>query len=249
MSSRQRAWVIGGTRGIGRAVADELCRDDWDVVVSGRTAGPFEKIGEKLWHAHIDTRFLDSVSGAYELVSSEGRINAVINCAGESAGGSVATLTESDWTEAINTKLLGYIRVCKVVLPNLRDEQGALLNVIGAAANVASPDYAVGCLNSALVHLTRGLAQEWCPLGVRIWGINPGPTETDRLRQLILTRSRDRETSVEEARREYAAHLYRREPLKPEELAVTIASILGPAGVALNGSVLLADGGSTGGWV
>lgn len=250
MTTTPGAWIVGGTAGIGRAVADELLTRGWQVVVSGRSAAELRRTGPSRWEARVDTTSTDDVEATYRRIAGEGiGIDAVVNCAGASVAGSIMDLTDDQWAGAIETKLLGYVRVCRTVLPGLAERQGALVNVIGSAAAVATADYAVGSLAAALVHVTRGVAQEWCPRGVRVFGINPGPTETDRLSALIASRAAEERTTLDDARAGLASSLYRRRPLAPGEIAATVADLLGPGGVALSGSILLADGGASGGWI
>lgn len=248
MTAIPAAWIVGGTAGIGRAVADELVARGWDVVVSGRSAENLRRLDDR-WEARVDTSSATDVEATYRRICDVLAIDAVINCAGASVPGSVTDLTDEQWSAAIETKLLGYVRVCRTVLPGLADREGALINVIGSAAAVATGDYAVGSLAAALVHVTRGIAQEWCPRGVRVFGINPGPTETDRLAGLIRARVAADHISPDEARAGLASTMYLRRPLLPTEIAATVGDLLGPGGVALSGSILLADGGATGGWI
>lgn len=243
------AWIVGGTSGIGRAVTEELDARGWTVVVSGRSVAELRQTSEHRWEARVDVTSSDVVDAAHRRISATIPIDAVVNCAGGSESGSVNDLTDEQWSTAIETKLLGYVRICRTVLPGLAQRNGALVNVIGSAAAVASGNYALGSLAAALVHMTRGIAQEWCPQGVRVFGLNPGPTETDRLTGLIQTRARADNVSQDEARAKLTSAMYRRRPLLPHEIASTVADLLGPGGVALSGAILLADGGATGGWI
>ncbi|WP_166459437.1 SDR family NAD(P)-dependent oxidoreductase [Amycolatopsis pithecellobii] len=251
MSSEQagNAWIVGGTRGIGQAVADELWQRGWTVVISGREGPQVKQVDDRRWLAGVDTRDSADVVRTHDRILERMPLDAVVNCASASAGGSIMTLTDDAWSAAIETKLLGYIRVCRTCLPGLAARGGALVNVIGASASVATADYAMGCLGAALVHLTRGLAQQWCPEGARVFGVNPGPTKTERLATLIRTTAEQNQSTVEQAEAAIAGSTYRQKPLSPGSLAHLIAELLGPAGEAVNGSVLLADGGSTGGWI
>ncbi len=242
-------WIVGGTRGIGQAVAEELWRRGWTIVVSGREGSQLTRVGDRRWVAGVDTRDSADVARTHRRINGELPLDAVINCASASAGGSIMTLTDADWSAAIETKLLGYIRVCRASLPALAARDGALVNVIGSSSSVATADYAIGCIGAALVHLTRGLAQQWCRQGVRVFGINPGPTKTERLAALIQAKADVDGSTVEQAESIVAASMYTQRPLNPGSIGYLVADLLGPAGEALNGSVLLADGGSTGGWI
>lgn len=243
------AWIVGGSSGIGRAVAGELHARGRAVVVSALDVPELEQVDERWWNTSVDTRDSRSVAEAYALVSGLVPVGAVVNCAGVSPVGSVMTLTDEDWHLALDTKLLGYARICRTVLPDLSARGGALVNVIGSAAHVATADYAVGCIAAALNHLTRGIAQEWCRQGVRVYGISPGPTATERLTVIAERRAADAGIPLSAAWRELTGDMYAGAPLRPQDLALTIAELLGPAGAALNGSILLADGGATGGWI
>lgn len=247
----KNAWIVGGTSGIGAAIADRLELDGWHVVVSGRSAPADLSISSPGRHElRVDVTSAESVERSCQALADAGLpLHALINCAGESVSGSVASLTEDDWQAGVQTKLLGYVRTMRASIPVLRRTRGTILNVIGSAAHMSTPNYALGSLNAALVHVTRGAARDLAPHGVRVLALNPGPTDTRRMAQTRAQLVALTGASEEDVLASVTGSQFRQRLIAPEELAEVAAFLLSPAASALNGTAVLADDGASGGWV
>lgn len=239
------AWVVGGTRGIGAAIATELAAQGWRVVVGARTAVAVRGAHDVV---HVDVTDDASVTRAVEaIIGRHGGMDAIVFAARTPGQGTFATMPDAMWHEAIDTKLLGMVRVARHALPALEQRGGALLALVGSAAGVATAGHPLGCINAAVRHAVRGLALEWAPRGVRVLGISPGPTATPSLVALLEEQARDQGRAVAEVESELAGPMFRRRLVRPDEVAALVALALGPHGALLNGTVLLADDGATGG--
>ena len=242
------AWVIGGTRGIGAAVVEHLARDGWTVVASGRGEAALERTHEGRWWRPVDIRDGAAVEGAAaELAQRLGRLDAAVVSVREQGEGSFSSLTDEAWQSALDTKLIGFVRVARSVLPQLEASSGALVSLVGAAATVASASHPLGCVNAALRHVVRGLAMEWGPRGVRIVGVSPGPTRTDTLVAMIEDLARRRGVSPDAVEEEIARATYRGRMLHTSEVAELVGLLLDERSASLNGTVVQADDGSIGG--
>lgn len=242
------AWVIGGTGGIGAAIADELATQGWQVIASGRGGTELAAAGAGRWTLGADVTDDDAVAVALRrILAHAGRLDAVIVAARSPGQGSFMSMSDAQWRLAIETKLLGYIRVARQVLPVLERSGGSLVSLIGSTAGVATLGHPLGCINAALRHATRGLALEWGPRGVRVVGVSPGPTATPALAGLLRERAAASGAEPAEVERELAGTMFRQQLLRPAEIAALVGFLLGPHGAALNGSIVLADDGATGG--
>lgn len=239
------AWVVGGTRGIGASICAELAAQGWHVIVSARAVGAVAPAGSCLC---VDVTDDASIARAVEAVTAQhGGLDAVVFAARTPGQGTFATMPDAMWKDAIDTKLLGLVRVARHALPVLERREGTLLALVGSSAGLATAGHPLGCINAAVRHAVRGLALEWAPRGVRVLGISPGPTATPSLVALLQEQAAAQGRAATDVEAELAGPMFRGRLLRPEEVASLVAVALGPHGALLNGSVLLADDGATGG--
>jgi NAD(P)-dependent dehydrogenase (short-subunit alcohol dehydrogenase family) len=254
MDDRDRAarwaWVVGGTSGIGAAIVTQLAEQGWAVVASGRAGHGLVAAGPQRWTLPVDVTDDAAVAAAVEqLVAHAGGLDAVVFAARSPGQGEFLTMPDAEWHLAIDTKLLGFVRVARHVLPVLERSSGSLVSLVGSAAAFASVGHPLGCVNAALRHAVRGLALEWSPRGVRVLGISPGPTATPSLVALLQEQADAQGVDLDQVEEQVAGPMFRKRLLRPEEVASLVAFAIGPHGALLNGSVVLADDGATGGCI
>lgn len=244
------AWVVGGSRGIGAAIADELVAQGWHVIVGSRAGDGLDAVGPRRWAFPVDVTDDRSVASATDaVVTHAGRLDAVVVAARSPGQGTFLTMSDAEWHLALDTKLLGLVRVARHALPQLERSGGTLVGLVGSAAGFASVGHPLGCVNAAVRHAIRGLALEWAPRGVRVLGVSPGPTATPSLVDLLRAQADAEGTPVDEVEARVAGPMFRRRLLRPQEVASLVAFAVGPHGALLNGTVVLADDGATGGCV
>jgi 3-oxoacyl-[acyl-carrier protein] reductase len=189
------AIVTGASRGIGRAIAEELAREGVDVALVARNADSLQAVAQMLEQQHRvrATAFAGDVGGAglahlLNGVSARmGPVDIVVNNAGSTASGDLHSDDEAIWRNAIDVKLMGYLRVIRHFSPSMIERRwGRIVNVIGRTGVQPEPKYlAGGAINAALVNLTRALARELGPSQVLVNGINPGPIATTRWQAIV----------------------------------------------------------------
>jgi 3-oxoacyl-[acyl-carrier protein] reductase len=205
--------------------------------------------------ARLANAFPGAVSGvAADLSTSEGLTAAepalvaadiVVNNAGAIPGGGLEAVDEGTWRDAWDLKIYGYVGVCRRCLPAMRERGvGVIVNIIGYAGAAPRYDYISGSMaNSALMAFTRaagGASPAW---GVRIVGINPGATQTDRLVTVSKGRARER-FDDEERWPEMLAHLPFGRAGLPSEMADLAVFVASPRASYLSGVVIDADAGA-----
>ena len=133
--------------------------------------------------------------------------------------------------------------MCRAFWPVLKARKGVIVNVIGAAGEWLDPGYIAGSTgNAALMAFTKALGKAAQKDGMRVVGINPGPTATDRM-SIRLRSQAKAQFGDEERWRELTSSLPYGRPGEPEEVAAAVAFLASPRSGYTTGSILTTDGG------
>ena len=186
------AIVTGGTRGIGRAIAEGFADAGASVVVASRkpeacaeteaalTAAGHAAIGVPTHMGDLDA--IDQL--VTRAVDRFGAIDIVVNNAALGLSLPLGELTPDAWQKVFDVNVRGPVFLAQAALPHLRaSAHAAIVNVLSAGVFMALPDNSVyGASKSALLSFTRSMAAKWAPDGIRVNGLIPGSTDTDMLR-------------------------------------------------------------------
>src|SRR3954469_2212498 len=189
----KRVLVTGGSKGIGRACAEALAAEGAEGRIASRNPGAEAKFVSKA----VDL----SVRGAAEALAEwAGELDILVNNAGAIPGGDLLKVDEETWRRAWELKVFGYINLTRLVYAGMKQrKRGVIVNIIGSAGEKLDAAYIAGSTgNAGLMAFTRALGGASHADGVRVAGINPGPTATDRLITLYKQRA---ETILGDARR------------------------------------------------
>jgi 2-deoxy-D-gluconate 3-dehydrogenase len=243
------ALVTGASRGIGRAIARGLAQAGAQVIINGRDATTLEAVHEEIEAAGgsaivspadvTDRAAVDAMVGA--ALETLGSIDIVVNNAGGTAFRvPFADLRFDGWTKVMRLNAESVVHVCQAVGPHLLARgSGSVINVSSVAALGGTPGLTpYGASKAAVLSLTRSLAMEWGPHGVRVNALCPGWTATDLNRNLWS----DRETS--EA---MTATIPLGRWGQAEEMAGTAVFLASDASSYLTGQAIVVDGGLTAG--
>jgi NAD(P)-dependent dehydrogenase (short-subunit alcohol dehydrogenase family) len=186
------AVVVGGTSGIGRALALGLAEAGADVVATSRSlpgvetvAAEIESLGRCTLRLASDVADRTSLELVRDAVLAEfSKIDILINSAGITRRMATLDYTDEIWESIMDTNLTGTLRACQVFgAPMLERSQGSIVNIASLATFVAFLEVAAyGASKAAVGALTRSLAVEWSERGVRVNAIAPGifPTALNR---------------------------------------------------------------------
>lgn len=189
------AIVTGGGRGIGKAIARGFAAEGASVVVTGRTMSEIEAVavemrasGRGALAVSADVRTPQDARSVVEKTLAEfGRVDVLVNNAGTTVIKPTLDLTEDDWDLVMDTNVKGSFlmaqAVARVMLPA---RTGAIINIGSIASFVGMPGRAVYCATKgAIAQLTRALAVEWAPHGIRVNCLAPGYVRTEGHERLV----------------------------------------------------------------
>jgi NAD(P)-dependent dehydrogenase (short-subunit alcohol dehydrogenase family) len=248
------AIVTGGSRGIGRAVAERLCREGAHVALCARNRDALanvKKILEQFNGGRVLTVEADLTEPAAAgcvveaAAAAWGRIDILVNNAGAARGLPFDELTDERWLQNLQLKLFGYLRMARVVLPQLRKNGwGRIVNIAGLAGLQPSPlSMPVGLNNAGILNVMKALADAEAANNILVTTVCPGPILTERQTQLIQDAMRMKGITFDEAQREATSGIPLRRMGRPEEVADVVAFLASERSSYITGSLLLVDGG------
>ncbi len=245
----KRALITGGSRGIGLACARALAAEGVHLAIAARDVNSLKAVTKELRANHdveVTSHSCDLARSEHQsaLVDVVGDIDILINNAGAIPAGTIDSIEEKEWRAAWDLKVFGYINLCRLVLPQMTDRgAGVIVNIIGAAADKPSAGYIAGAAgNSALVGLTKALGASSLQQGIRVLGINPGLTLTDRM-ETMLRESAERTLGNPDLWRELIPT--DPAPASVEQIADVAVFLASERAGHVSGTVLTVDGGSS----
>jgi NAD(P)-dependent dehydrogenase (short-subunit alcohol dehydrogenase family) len=246
----KRVLVTGGSKGIGFACGMAFAAEGCDVILASRDAAALDKAAGAIRARHnvnvaVHAGDLSRPEARTALHRAHGGVDVLVNNAGAIPGGTVHDIALDRWIEAWNLKVFGYIHLTQLYLPMMeRRGSGVIVNIIGMAGRAPRADYICGAAgNAALIAFTGALGGRSTDKGVRVVGISPGATRTDRI--ITLSKSRAKTKFGDESRwEEMLSGLSLGRAGKPEEIADLAVFCASPRGGYLSGSTLDVDAGA-----
>ncbi|EXG81189.1 SDR family NAD(P)-dependent oxidoreductase [Cryptosporangium arvum] len=235
-----RALVTGGASGIGLAIATAF-RDEGArvAVLDVADAGPADVV-----YVRADLTDDDAVRAAVASVASRlGGLDVLVNNAGTGAQGSVEQSTDAEWHRVLDVNVVGTARVSRAAWPHLRESaRAAIVNTASIASTAGLPQRAVySASKGAVSALTRAMAADGMPDGIRVNAVNPGTADTPWVGRLL--------EGAPDPAAERAA-LEARQPhgrlVSAEEIARAVVYLASPRSGSTTGVELAVDGGMQG---
>jgi NAD(P)-dependent dehydrogenase (short-subunit alcohol dehydrogenase family) len=241
----RKAFVTGASRGIGQVIAVALAEAGADVAVAARsqdglaeTARQVTALGRKAFVFPLDVTRADDVGAAVsEAIRLLGHLDIVVN----NAGGTNFTVPFLDmrvtgWEKVMRLNVDAAVYACQAAGPHMRERgHGSVINVASVAGLAAAPGLApYGASKAAVISLTKTLAVEWAPSGIRVNALCPGWTATELNRNLWGGPDGGRATIANVPMGRWA---------RPEEMAGPAVFLASDASSFMTGQTLIVDGG------
>jgi NAD(P)-dependent dehydrogenase (short-subunit alcohol dehydrogenase family) len=236
------AVVTGGTRGIGRSIAEAFVAAGAGVAVASRkvdaceeTQSALRAMGGDAIGVPTHVGDLDALAALVRRTVDElGRLDIVVNNAATPLREDLGRFTPEAYEKAMEVNLRGPVFLVQESLPHLRNSPAAsVINVISAGAFLPSPFIATyGATKAALLSFTRSMAEEFAPSGVRVNALAPGAVDTEMMRK-----------NTPEAQEQMAQSSFQARLAHPDEIAGPALFLASDAASFVTGQVLIADGG------
>lgn len=243
--------VTGASKGIGLAIARSFAQEGARITLVSRQEDALRSAAEELREqsggiiGHI-TADLSKEEERAALFDRAPDIDILVNNAGAIKSGPLSARSMEDWRTGFELKVWGYIHLCMLYAPRMRERKsGTIINVIGMGGRAVRPSYIIGAAgNAALIGFTNALGAETPQDNLRVFGINPSATRTDRMTDRL--RSEAREQFGDENR--WAELLNPDQypfgrPAHPQEVADLAVMLASPRVHYLSGTVIDMDGG------
>ena len=227
--------VTGGSKGIGFACAKAFAAEGCRLHLASRNAERLGQAARELG-GDVKTHSVDLRDGAAlrQLAKDCGDVDILVNNAGDIPGGTIETVDEAKWRHAWELKVFGFINLTRELYPRMKARKsGVIANVIGMAGESHPFEYICGAAaNAGLAAFTKALGKGSREHGVRVVGVHPPSTRTDRI--ITLMKASAKAKWGDESRYEELIG----NVIEPEQVGDTVCFLASPRAGQLSGVVL-----------
>lgn len=234
------AIVTGGSRGIGRAIVDQLVSEGYSVATCGRGDRPADLDQSVLWLS-ADVSKTDDVQAILEATNvAYGPVDLLVNNAGVQVEKTVADSSDDDWDLVMNVNCRGVFNMCRAVLPQMTKHGGNIVNIGSISGMVADPSMALYNASKAWVHgFTRSVAVDHGPK-VRCNSIRPGWIMTEMAEDGFAL-AQDPARAMEDALKRHPVGRFG----EPQDIANMVSWLASEKSAYVSGECFTVDGGMT----
>jgi 3-oxoacyl-[acyl-carrier protein] reductase len=249
------ALVCAASKGLGRASAEALARDGFQVAICARggealhaTAGALEAAGADVLAIQADlSRAEEALRVVDATVQHFGGLDVLVTNTGGPPSGPFMTLDEQVWTEAIDSLLLSVVRLCRAAIPHLQARGGGrIINVTSISVKQPIEGLVLSnALRAAVTSLAKTLSVELAPHNILVNCVAPGYTRTDRVAELAEQTAGREGTTADAIQQRTIARIPLGRMGEPKEFGDVVAFLASPAASYVTGVTIQVDGGWT----
>ncbi|MBA4537392.1 SDR family oxidoreductase [Bacillus aquiflavi] len=247
------ALVVASSQGLGRAIAEELVKEGANVMITSRdreklqiVKQEIEQLGSgKVTYIKTDITNPEEIEQLIKATNEQfGKLDILINNAGGPPAGSFDSFADSDWQQAFELNLLSYIRMIKHALPLLRKQGGKIVNIASSSIKEPIPGLILSnTFRTAIVGLSKSLAQELAADHILVNTVAPGRIATDRITYLDEVNAKKQGITRVELEQKVKTTIPLGRYGTPEEFAKVVAFLASDGNTYMTGSTFLVDGG------
>lgn len=249
------AIVTGASKGIGKAIAEELAAEGVSLALCARGEALLADVAAAIRERHDVTVLpvaadLSTLEGVKHLVretlSRFQKVDILVNNAGAIRAGSLLTKPDEDWHIDWSLKVTGYIRLTREIFPLMQQQGGGrIVNIIGTAGKQPNANYlAGGGANAALMNITKALGDEGAPHNILVNAIHPGPIRTERWGSLMERMAAEQSKTVQEVEAAWMRDNPLQRPGEPDEVSALAVFLASDRASYINGVAIPIDGGA-----
>ena len=249
--TNHRAFVTGGTKGVGAAVV-EVLRDAGAKVITTARSVPVQP-AEGVRYVAADLSTADGCAAvAASVLQQLGGIDIIVDVLGGSnaPGGGFAALDDTEWWKELNQNLMPAVRLDRALLPSMIEQgSGVVIHVTSIQRELPLPESttAYAAAKAALSTYSKSLSKELAPKGIRVVRVSPGWVETEAAVALAKRLAAQAGTNYEGGKQiimKGLGGIPLGRPAKPTEVAELIAFLASPRAAAITGTEYVIDGGT-----
>ena len=227
--------ITGGSKGIGLACAKAFAAEGCRIYLAARDKDRLTQAARSL-SGEVKTHSVDLRDGAAlrRLAEECAGVDILINNAGDIPGGTIEALDETKWRHAWELKVFGFVNLTRELYPRMKARKsGVIVNVIGMAGESHPFEYVCGAAaNAGLAAFTKAMGKGSREHGVRVIGVHPPSTRTDRIITLMKTQAKAK-FGDESRYEELMGNV-----IEPEQVGNTVCFLASPRAGQLSGVVL-----------
>jgi NAD(P)-dependent dehydrogenase (short-subunit alcohol dehydrogenase family) len=251
----KRALVTGSTAGIGYAIAKQLYESGGSVVINGRTEENVSRAIENLSNIASSGQIfgiaadLKTAEGVNKIISEFPEVDILINNAAIYGPKDFIQITDEEWIDFFQVNVLSGIRLSRHYLPRMVEKKWGRILFISSESGIQIPVEMIhyGVTKTAMLAVSRGLAESVAGTGVTVNAILPGPTKSEGAVSFLKDLAQKEKKSMHEIEDEFFKTLRPTSLIKrfatPEEVANLVVYVASPLSSATTGAALRVDGG------
>lgn len=251
---KEKIAIIGGSsKGLGRGCAVRLAREGANIVICSNdeislddTSRYLREFGVEVLPLKVDmSSGEDNERIVDETIKRFGRVDILINNSGGPPPGKFLDFDHKDWEEAFNSVLMYVVRLCKMVVPQMKKNNwGRIINLTSLSVKEPAENLILSnVFRSGVVSMAKSISRELIKHNITINNICPGAFKTDRAIELMKKAAAQKNITVEEIEREAIKAMPLGRYQKPEELGDIVAFLCSELACGITGTTIQIDGG------